>query len=260
VRRAMQPKAPEGSTRSMLLPALVGVARPALWWLAFAGSPWESALQSPRRAVRAFAPALLGAVLVVSLWLADPRPWLPPPHSLAAHLSWIVTHPLAALKLVGLTLFQRGDEALIQLVASDGLLARQLRLSGVAITLLLGQLLLLLSCGALHGLLARVQAARFARASALVALLAGTATCVSLGLREVPAGEPILTQFDGAAFRPLLPWFALALAFGLRPVAARWLVRRPLTRVALPIALLHVYALFSLFGRFHAPTNLPFPS
>jgi len=260
VRSALPSHPPADSARSVLLPTLVGAVRPALWWLALAGAAWEGTRRTPRRLARALAPALLSGALVVLLWLADPRPWLPPPYSLATHLTWIVTHPLAALKLLGLTLFRRGDEALIQLVASDGLLAQQLRLSGVAITLLFGQLLVLLSCGALHGLVPRQEAARLARACAFTALLAGVASCVSLGLREVPLGAPILELFDGAAFRPLLPWFALALAFGVRPVATRWLVRRPLMHVVLPIALLHAYALFALFGRFHASTDLPFPS
>lgn len=213
----------------------------------------------PAHRARLAALLALGVALAALGWGLDARPLVPAPDTLGARLSWPFTHPIAALNMLRLTVFRRGDEALLQLLACEGWLAHQLRFGGAVISVVLGQLLLGLSCGTLYGSLPAARARLLARRFLLVALLLGVAVCTSLYLAQEGLAHTTLQGFDGAPFRPLLPWLALALALGTRPVAARWLARSPFTRVVLPILLLHAYALFALFGRFHV-ASLPFPA
>jgi hypothetical protein len=144
-------------------------------------------------------------------------------------------------------------------MAIGGALAQQLRLMGSLIATVHTQLLIALACGALHNVLPRARARAIARWSLAAALASTMVIGYSLYLAEPNVPTTALDSFTGEHFFPVLPWLAIAMAFGARPFAARWLARRVGLRIVLPLVALNLYCLFSLFGRFHADPAWQFP-
>lgn len=204
--------------------------------------------------------ALLGtSILIAVQCVYDARPLVPFDGSLAERLSWPLRQPSRALRTLRLTLFRRGDEAVLELLALPAALTQQLRFVGSFVATVHGQLLFALSAGALHTVLPAGRTRSLARGAMLAALLCTLAQGINFLLAEPQLRPPVLDGFTGAPFFPAFLALSLGLACGVRPLAARWLTRRPIVRIVLPLVLLHVYCLAALAARFHLTPALPFP-
>jgi hypothetical protein len=213
-----------------------------------------------RRRWLLLATALLCTCLMIAAqWRCDPRPLVPPDSSLAERLTWPLQHPARAWRMLRRTIFRRGDEAWLELAALPAALTQQLRFVGTFVATLHGQLLFALSAGALRAVLPPGRASILARAAMLAALLYTLAVGIHLVLAEPQLRPPVLEGFTGVPFFPALLALSLALASGAPPLAARWLTRRPIVRIVLPLILLHAYCLTALTARFHLAPTLPFP-
>lgn len=203
---------------------------------------------------------LLLGVLVVGGWhlLAC---YVPPESGgqLLSSLVWPFAHPAGALRLVTMTLVRRTDETLMELLAAVHQTTDQLRFMGAAVSAAYGTLLLSASCGALNvgGTFARgASLARWLLVAALATALA-TVLVAHLSAKDVPART--LAGVDGAALIPALVCLVVAAALGFRPFAARWLTLGRANRLLIPLALMNLYCVVSLFGRYYASAKLQFP-
>jgi hypothetical protein len=259
--RAAQAQAPS-DRRERLALVLVAVAMAAckapLLLLALA-----LVALSPEGSARRWAPAgavlLAGGVLIASQWALDPRPLVPPPTPTWQRILWPLSEPQRAWRLVRVTLFRRGDEAFLHAIAIGGSLAHQMRLMGTVIATLHTQLVIALAWGAMHNVLPPQRAQAILRWTLGAALASSVAIGFSLYLAEPNIPARVLENFTGEPFFAVLPWLAIAMAFGARPFAARWLLQRPALRVVLPVVVLNLYCLLSLFSRFHADPAWQFP-
>jgi hypothetical protein len=203
---------------------------------------------------------LLLGVLIIGGWhLLAYNPLPESNGQLVSKLVWPFAHPAGALRLVTTTLVRRTDETLMELLAAVHQTTSQLRFMGAAVSAAYGTLLFSASCGALNVGGAFARGASLARWLLVAALATALATVLGAHLSAKDAPARTLAGLDGATLIPALVCLAVAAALGLRPFAARWLTLGLGNRLLIPLVLINLYSVVSLFGRYYATEKLQFP-
>jgi Predicted membrane protein (DUF2142) len=179
--------------------------------------------------------------------------------TLLDRIAWPLLHPRRALLIAGRTLFKQGDDILIQLFGVRDMLSDQLRFLSSAVAASELCLLLSLSWGALRAQLAQDKRRSLARGLGLAGCLGVLATVFFVYVSANVRAPRFLEHVEGRYFFPLLPALLIALASVGRPFAARWLTKRPLHRVLLPILALNLWCVLALIARFYLSPDLDFP-
>jgi uncharacterized membrane protein len=177
----------------------------------------------------------------------------------AARLRFVLGHPLStAGAFMSGVLLASADLLAQMLVVRDGL-SQQMRFSAGLVATLYGQLLLLLTIGALHHVEERTPRSRRLTASLAAALVAYLfAVCLTAYLKDSALGAARLVGLYGRAFLPAAPLALIVLASLGHPIAQRFLLRSEGNRLRFVIIALNALCLLVLFGRYYAAPTWPY--
>ena len=178
----------------------------------------------------------------------------PDKYSAPAQMHWLLLHPFSDVRVLGETIFQRGDDWLIQFVAVRDQLSSQLRLTGGVTVALAVPLLVLLSWGALRSTHAPLATRRWVTFWMAITWLGHFgAVALAMYLTFTPMANPVIVGIQGRYFLPMAPALVLLLSLWGRPVIGRWLTQYHGRVVGIAMVFLNLCVLIALTGRFYGP-------